>query len=98
MAAQLGAEVMLAERDGLGGACVLTDCVPSKTLIETSSTVTAATGAADLGVRVGGGPAAGARGRPMVDAARLHGRIKAAARKLMRFSPDVLTRRINPTY
>ncbi len=33
VAAQLGAEVTLVDRDGLGGACVLWDCVPSKTLI-----------------------------------------------------------------
>ena len=77
VAAQLGAEVTLAERDGLGGACVLTDCVPSKTLIETSSTVTVLNGSADLGIRAGtgwpGGWPAGRRGT------RLHGRIKALA-------------------
>src|SRR4051794_6991021 len=33
VAAQLGADVTVVERDGPGGACVLTDCVPSKTLI-----------------------------------------------------------------
>ena len=76
VAAQLGAEVTLAERDGLGGACVLTDCVPSKTLIETSSTVTVLNGSADLGIRAGDGLASG---RPPVDAGRLHGRIKALA-------------------
>jgi dihydrolipoamide dehydrogenase len=37
VAAQLGAEVTVIERDGPGGACVLTDCVPSKTLIATST-------------------------------------------------------------
>jgi dihydrolipoamide dehydrogenase len=31
--AQLGAEVTVIEREGVGGACVLDDCVPSKTLI-----------------------------------------------------------------
>ena len=31
--AQLGAEVTVIEREGIGGACVLDDCVPSKTLI-----------------------------------------------------------------
>ena len=55
VAAQLGAEVTLMERDGLGGACVLTDCVPSKTLIETASTMTVLNGSADLGIRFGGG-------------------------------------------
>ena len=72
VAAQLGAEVTLAERDGLGGACVLTDCVPSKTLIETSNTATVLNGAADLGLR--------SNGTSGVDAARLYGRIKALAR------------------
>ena len=36
MAAQLGAEVTVVDRDGLGGSAVLTDCVPSKTLIATA--------------------------------------------------------------
>jgi dihydrolipoamide dehydrogenase len=38
VAAQLNADVTIIERDGLGGACVLTDCVPSKTLIASSET------------------------------------------------------------
>jgi dihydrolipoamide dehydrogenase len=33
VAAQLGADVTVIERDGIGGASVLTDCVPSKTFI-----------------------------------------------------------------
>lgn len=33
VAAQLGADVTIVDRDGLGGSAVLTDCVPSKTLI-----------------------------------------------------------------
>jgi dihydrolipoamide dehydrogenase len=36
VAAQLGADVTIVDRDGLGGACVLTDCVPSKALIATA--------------------------------------------------------------
>ena len=36
VAAQLGAAVTMVAREGLGGAAVLTDCVPSKTLIATS--------------------------------------------------------------
>ena len=39
VAAQHGADVTIVERDGLGGACVLYDCVPSKTLIATSDTL-----------------------------------------------------------
>ncbi|WP_049575025.1 NAD(P)H-quinone dehydrogenase [Streptomyces sp. SBT349] len=40
VAAQLGAEVTIVDRDGLGGASVLTDCVPSKTLIATAEVMT----------------------------------------------------------
>ena len=40
VAAQLGAEVTVVERDGLGEASVLTDCVPSKTLIAAAGTMT----------------------------------------------------------
>ena len=36
VAAQLGAQVTVIERDGIGGAAVLTDCVPSKALIATA--------------------------------------------------------------
>ncbi len=51
VAVQLGAEVTLIDRDGLGGSCVLTDCVPSKTLIATSEAMTGLAGAGALGVR-----------------------------------------------
>ena len=54
VAAQLGARVAVVEADGLGGACVLTDCVPSKTLIATSETMGILHGAADLGIRIEG--------------------------------------------
>ena len=54
VAAQLGARVTVVEADGLGGACVLTDCVPSKTLIATSETMGILHGAADLGIRIEG--------------------------------------------
>ncbi|MGC0420561.1 NAD(P)H-quinone dehydrogenase [Embleya sp. AB8] len=40
VAAQLGAEVTVVEREGVGGAAVLTDCVPSKTLIATAEVMT----------------------------------------------------------
>jgi dihydrolipoamide dehydrogenase len=36
VAAQLGADVTIIERHGIGGACVLTDCVPSKALVATA--------------------------------------------------------------
>jgi NAD(P)H dehydrogenase (quinone) len=40
VAAQLDADVTLVEADGAGGACVLSDCVPSKTFIASSDVVT----------------------------------------------------------
>ena len=36
VAAQHGSDVTVVERDGMGGACVLDDCVPSKTLISSA--------------------------------------------------------------
>ena len=49
--AQLGAEVTLVERVGVGGSAVLTDVVPSKTLIATAEAANAIGEAADLGVQ-----------------------------------------------
>ena len=49
--AQLGAEVTLVERDGVGGSAVLTDVVPSKTLIATAEASNSIGEAADLGVQ-----------------------------------------------
>jgi NAD(P)H dehydrogenase (quinone) len=54
VAAELGAEVTLIDRTGLGGACVLWDCVPSKTLCSTAEVVTWMEAAPDLGIS--GGP------------------------------------------
>jgi pyruvate/2-oxoglutarate dehydrogenase complex dihydrolipoamide dehydrogenase (E3) component len=50
---QLGGEVTLIESDGLGGSAVLTDCVPSKTLIATAEVMTDVRQSADLGLRFG---------------------------------------------
>ena len=52
VAAQLGAEVTLVDSDGVGGSAVLTDCVPSKTLIATAELMTDVEGATELGVRL----------------------------------------------
>jgi dihydrolipoamide dehydrogenase len=49
--AQLGAEVTLVERTGVGGSAVLTDVVPSKTLIATAEATNAIGEAAELGVQ-----------------------------------------------
>ena len=78
VAAHLGAEVTLVERDGPGGSAVLTDCVPSKTLIATAEVMTLAAGSAELGVRMGdGSPPDGVVG---VDLARVNSRVKQLAR------------------
>jgi pyruvate/2-oxoglutarate dehydrogenase complex dihydrolipoamide dehydrogenase (E3) component len=50
---QLGGEVTLIENDGVGGSAVLTDCVPSKTLIATAEVMTDVRQPADLGLRFG---------------------------------------------
>ncbi len=54
VARQLGAEVTLVDRDGVGGSAVLTDCVPSKALISTANAVTAAASSGSLGVLLDG--------------------------------------------
>jgi dihydrolipoamide dehydrogenase len=51
VAAQLGAEVTVIERDGIGGASVLSDCVPSKTLIAAAGAMTSVRDSAVLGLR-----------------------------------------------
>ena len=50
VAAQLGAEVTVVDRDGLGGSAVLTDCVPSKTLIATAELMSDLATAPELGI------------------------------------------------
>ena len=54
VAAQLGATVTVVDRDGVGGAAVLTDCVPSKTLISTSDFMTRFEVAGAMGVSIQG--------------------------------------------
>jgi pyruvate/2-oxoglutarate dehydrogenase complex dihydrolipoamide dehydrogenase (E3) component len=74
VAAQLGAQVTVVDRDGIGGSCVLTDCVPSKTLIATSDRVTALRDAPRVGIGAGSGDVP-------VDLASVNGRIKDLARQ-----------------
>jgi NAD(P)H dehydrogenase (quinone) len=81
VAAQLGADVTIVDSDGLGGACVLTDCVPSKSLIETSNAMTLLNRSAGLGIATGG--------LATVNAARLYERITDLARAQSR---DITTR------
>lgn len=51
--AQQGAQVTLVERTGIGGSAVLTDVVPSKTLIATAEVAGTIRQAGDLGVQFG---------------------------------------------
>ena len=54
VARQLGAEVTLVEAGGIGGSAVLTDAVPSKTLIATANAITAVAASGSLGVLING--------------------------------------------
>ncbi|MFI1991200.1 NAD(P)H-quinone dehydrogenase [Actinoplanes sp. NPDC020271] len=54
VAAQLDADVTLVEADGPGGACVLTDCVPSKTFIASSEVMTGYRNNDAFGIRSSG--------------------------------------------
>jgi dihydrolipoamide dehydrogenase len=72
VAAQHGADVTVVERDGLGGACVLADCVPSKTLISSAGVLVELERAPALGIRVHRDDAA-------VDLAAVNARVKDLA-------------------
>jgi pyruvate/2-oxoglutarate dehydrogenase complex dihydrolipoamide dehydrogenase (E3) component len=52
VAAELGAEVTIVNDEGLGGACVLWDCVPSKTLLTSAQVFTTLETAPSLGVHL----------------------------------------------
>ena len=73
VAAQLDADVTVIEAEGAGGACVLHDCVPSKTFIASSDVVTAYRDTEEFGVRSGGLDAV------TVDAPAVHRRVKRLA-------------------
>jgi dihydrolipoamide dehydrogenase len=87
VAAQLGAEVVVVERDGIGGACVLADCVPSKTLIATAESIAGFAASDALGVRLRSG--AQPADQVSVDADAVNGRVKALAHAQ---SLDIATR------
>jgi pyruvate/2-oxoglutarate dehydrogenase complex dihydrolipoamide dehydrogenase (E3) component len=88
VAAQLGARVCVVERQGLGGSAVLTDVVPSKTLIATAEWMTVAESAGELGIRATGGPD-GQVGDLVVDLGVVDERVVRLAR---RQSKDIATR------
>jgi dihydrolipoamide dehydrogenase len=51
--AQLGMNVAVIEREGLGGTCVLWGCIPAKALLEAANLATRVSHAAEFGVNVG---------------------------------------------
>ena len=78
--AQLGGEVTIIERTGLGGAAVLTDCVPSKTLIATAEVMTTIKHAEQLGIGVVGEQSSLAS-RVSVDLGAVNTRVKDLAER-----------------
>jgi dihydrolipoamide dehydrogenase len=73
VAAQLDADVTVVEAEGAGGACVLSDCVPSKTFIASSQVVTGYRDTEEFGVHSDGLEAV------TVDARAVHERVKRLA-------------------
>ncbi|MFG1776216.1 NAD(P)H-quinone dehydrogenase [Micromonospora sp. NPDC049051] len=73
VAAQLDADVTVVEAEGAGGACVLSDCVPSKTFIASSEVVTGYRDTEEFGVHSDGLEAV------TVDASAVHERVKRLA-------------------
>jgi dihydrolipoamide dehydrogenase len=78
VARQLGAEVTLIERDGIGGSAVLTDCVPSKTLIATADVITRTRESDALGILINGSESRDAS--ISVDLATVNSRVNELAR------------------
>ncbi|MBO3089049.1 NAD(P)H-quinone dehydrogenase [Cellulomonas dongxiuzhuiae] len=86
VARRLGAQVTVVESAGLGGSAVLTDVVPSKTLIATAEWMTIADRAPELGIRldgladgdaVAGNAPAAAVLRHRIDVPAVNARVKA---------------------
>jgi dihydrolipoamide dehydrogenase len=75
---QLGGQVTLVERRGLGGSAVLTDVVPSKTLSAVAEVMTRLRGAGSLGLRLADG-SADLAGAIRVDMSEVHQRIRELA-------------------
>jgi pyruvate/2-oxoglutarate dehydrogenase complex dihydrolipoamide dehydrogenase (E3) component len=80
VAAQLGAEVTVVDSEGVGGSAVLTDCVPSKTLIATAEVMTTFEVASELGIDLSCSSAPGAEVAPVVDLGAVNRRVLDLAR------------------
>jgi NAD(P)H dehydrogenase (quinone) len=81
VAAQLGADVTIVDDAGLGGAAVLTDVVPSKTLIATAEVLTTVHSAHELGIH--------GLGQARADLGAVNRRVQALAQAQ---SQDITTR------
>ncbi|MGD9960344.1 NAD(P)H-quinone dehydrogenase [Nocardioides sp.] len=78
VAAQLHARVTVVDSDGIGGSAVLTDCVPSKTLIATAEVLTDMASAEALGVTLADAEG-DAASWVTIDLARVNARVKRLA-------------------
>ena len=74
VARRLGAHVTLIEDRGIGGAAVLTDVVPSKTLIASAEWLTETEQAEELGIHVG-------TEHPVANLAKMNARVRELAAK-----------------
>jgi pyruvate/2-oxoglutarate dehydrogenase complex dihydrolipoamide dehydrogenase (E3) component len=90
--ASLGAEVTVVERDGVGGASVLTDCVPSKAFIASAGAMTGVRDSAALGVLGSDLRAAGmdlaavnhrVKGLAVAQSADIHARLSAEGVRIL---------------
>ena len=92
VARQLGGEGTLIDTDGLGGSAVLTDCVPSKTLIATAEVMTSVAESGELGIRFGSRNNTDAETAVHVDLAAVNARVLDLA---ARQSADITDRLID---
>jgi NAD(P)H dehydrogenase (quinone) len=80
VASQLGAETTVVERAGMGGSTVLTDVVPSKTLISVAEVMNLAAEAEELGLRYPGSDGDPDTKEPItVDLGRVNARVRKLA-------------------
>ncbi|WP_234983357.1 NAD(P)H-quinone dehydrogenase [Demequina sp. NBRC 110053] len=89
VAAKEGAEVTLIERQGLGGNAVLTDVVPSKTIIATAEWRTIADRAPQLGIRDTDGSDSAEFSEHIVDMEAINARIR---KLVLKQSHEIATR------
>jgi len=82
-AARLGADVTVIERDVIGGAANLWDCIPSKAMIATGSALAYVNRSEHMGVDVAGGEIE-------IDIDSLRGRLRSIESKLERSLTDLL--------